>query len=120
MAKASAKVVFSFATRNKFWLGMTISVSTVCLQIGDALLGDAHAPLSLELERLRHHADREDAHLARHLGDDRCGARARAPAHAGGDEGHMRAHEVIADFLHHLLGGGADRPRDGSRRRAPA
>src|SRR5580700_2875611 len=28
MAKASAKVVFSFATRNRFWFGMTISVST--------------------------------------------------------------------------------------------
>ena len=28
MAKASAKVVFSFATRNRFWLGMMSSVST--------------------------------------------------------------------------------------------
>ena len=27
-AKASAKVVFSFATRNRFWFGITISVST--------------------------------------------------------------------------------------------
>ena len=28
MAKASAKVVRSLATRNRFWLGMTIRVST--------------------------------------------------------------------------------------------
>src|SRR5215470_14766637 len=28
MAKASAKVVFSMATRNRFWFGMTRSVST--------------------------------------------------------------------------------------------
>ena len=30
IAKASAKVVFSLAMRNRFWLGMTISVSTNC------------------------------------------------------------------------------------------
>ena len=30
MAKASAKVVFSLAIRNRFWLGMTIRVSTNC------------------------------------------------------------------------------------------
>jgi hypothetical protein len=29
IAKASAKVVFSFVTRNRFWFGMTISVSTL-------------------------------------------------------------------------------------------
>ena len=30
MAKASAKVVFSVATRNKFWFGIMIRVSTYC------------------------------------------------------------------------------------------
>ena len=30
MLKASAKVVFSLATRNRFWLGMMIRVSTNC------------------------------------------------------------------------------------------
>ena len=41
------------------------------------------------------------------LRDDRSGARAGAAAHAGGDEHHVRAGEVIADFVDHLLGRGA-------------
>ena len=39
--------------------------------------------------------------------DHRRGAGAGAAAHAGGDEHHVRAGEVIADFVDHLLGGGA-------------
>ena len=39
--------------------------------------------------------------------DDRRGAGAGAAAHAGGDEHHMRAGEMVADLVHHLLGGGA-------------
>jgi hypothetical protein len=38
-------------------------------QIGEAGVGNAHAP-HLEMERLGHDADGEDAHLARDLGDD--------------------------------------------------
>ena len=45
--------------------------------------------------------------LARRLGDDRRRAGAGAAAHAGGDEHHMRAGEMIADFLEHLFRGGA-------------
>ena len=67
MAKASAKVVFSFATRNRFWFGMMSSVSTHLLQFGDAGVGDAHAALALEVERLGDHADGEDAELAAQL-----------------------------------------------------
>ncbi len=40
------------------------------LQFGDAGLRITHAALALELERLGHDADGEDAHLARDLGDD--------------------------------------------------
>ena len=43
----------------------------------------------------------------RRLGDHRRGAGAGAAAHAGGDEHHVRAGEVIADLVDHLLGGGA-------------
>ena len=43
----------------------------------------------------------------RRAGDDRRGAGAGAAAHAGGDEHHVRAREMIADFVDHLLGGGA-------------
>ena len=63
--KASAKVVFSLAIRNRFWFGMTISVSTYLLQLGDALLGRAHAVAALEVEGLGDHADGQDALLAR-------------------------------------------------------
>jgi len=73
MAKASANVVFSFATRNKFWLGMMSKRVDAFLQFGDAAFGEPHAALTFEVERLRHHADGEDADFTRRLGDDRCG-----------------------------------------------
>jgi hypothetical protein len=74
------------ATRNKFWFGNDEERVDVFLQLQDAGLGRAHAPLAFELERLGHHADREDAFLARGAGDDRGGAGAGATSHAGGDE----------------------------------
>ena len=86
---------------------MMISVSTHLLQFGDAGFGEAHAARALEVERLGDHADGEDAELARDLGDDGRGAGAGAAAHAGGDEHHVRAGEMIADLVDHLLGGGA-------------
>ena len=43
----------------------------------------------------------------RGLRDDRSGAGAGAAAHAGGDEHHVRAGEMIADLVDHLLGRGA-------------
>ena len=45
--------------------------------------------------------------FARRLGDDRRCAGAGAAAHAGGDEHHVRAGEVIADLVDHFLGRGA-------------
>ena len=39
--------------------------------------------------------------------DHRRGAGAGAAAHAGGDEHHVRALQMIADLVDHLLGGGA-------------
>ena len=41
------------------------------------------------------------------LGDDRRGAGAGAAAHAGGDEHHVRAGEMIADLVDHLFRRGA-------------
>ena len=77
------------------------------LQLDDAGFGDAHAALALEVERLGDHADGEDAEFARRARDHRRGAGAGAAAHAGGDEHHVRAGEVVADLVDHLLGGGA-------------
>ncbi len=72
------------------------------------VVGEAHAALALEMERLGDDADGEDAEvLARSLGDDGSRARAGAAAHAGGDEDHVRAAQVIADLVDRLLGRGA-------------
>ena len=85
---------------------MMISVSTDFCSSAMPGLGDLHAAAALEMERLGDDADGQDAHLARGPGDDGGGAGAGAAAHAGGDEHHVRAGEVIADLLQRLLGGG--------------
>ena len=49
----------------------------ILLKVGEPGLGDLHAVNALELERLGHDADGEDAVLARQPGDDRCRRRCR-------------------------------------------
>ncbi len=71
MTKASAKVVLSLAMRNRFWFGVTISVSTYVAQLGDARFRDAHAARAFEQERLGDDADGQNAKLARHARNDR-------------------------------------------------
>ena len=73
------------------------------MQFGDAGLGGAHAAHALEVERLGHHADGEDAHFARGLGDDGGSTRAGAAAHAGGDEHHVGAREMVAQLVDDFL-----------------
>ena len=107
MAKASAKVVLSLAMRKRFWFGMTISVSTCFCSSRMPASATPHAALALELERLGDDADGEDAGLARRARHDRRRAGAGAAAHAGGDEGHVRAGEMVGDLVDRLLGGGA-------------
>jgi hypothetical protein len=76
--------------RNRFWFGMTISVSTTSA-VPRCPRRPSHAALALEVERLGHDADGQDALFAGGAGDDRSRARAGAAAHAGGDEAHVRA-----------------------------
>jgi hypothetical protein len=116
MPNASLKVVFGLAIRNRFWLGMTISVSTCCCSSSMPASAGAAAAIALEAERLGDDADGQDAAVARRLGDDRRGAGAGAAAHAGGDEAHVGAVERRLDLGDRLLGGGlADlRPRAGA------
>src|SRR4029079_3729498 len=71
----------------------------VLADLADADLGDAHAPRTLEVERLRHDADSEDTELFGGAGDHRGGASAGAAAHAGGDEHHVRAGDLRADLV---------------------
>ena len=73
-------------------------------QFGDPGLSDPHAATTLEVERLGNDADRKDADLASGCGDDGGSACARSPAHAGGEENHVRAGEAVANFLQRLLG----------------
>jgi hypothetical protein len=103
IAKASVKVVFSLASRNRFWFGMMMSVSTTFCSASIPSFGLAHAFRAFELEGFRDDTDGQDAKLARGLRDDRRGPRAGAAAHARGDEGHVRAGEVIDDLLDRFL-----------------
>ena len=76
------------------------------MEFGDAGLGGAHPALPFEVEGLGDHTDGENAHVTRGLGDDRCRARAGAATHAGGDEHHVGARKVVANFIEHFLGRG--------------
>src|SRR4029079_14518334 len=78
----------------------------VLADLGDAGLRDAHAPRTLEVERLRHDADGEDAEFLGVARDHRGRTRAGAAAHAGGNENHVRTGDLRADFLDRLFGGG--------------
>ena len=86
---------------------MMISVSTAFCSSMMPVFGEAHAALAFEVERLGDDADGEDAEIAGGLRDDRRCAGAGAAAHAGGDEHHVRAGQMIADFVDDFLGGGA-------------
>src|SRR5262249_55477422 len=77
------------------------------VQFDNACLGEAHAALAFEVEWLGDHTDCEDAEFARDLRDHRSSAGAGAATHAGGDKHHVRAGEMIADFVDHFFGGGA-------------
>ncbi len=76
------------------------------LQLVDPVFSGAQAAAALEGEGLGHHADREDAALARHPRDDRCCTRAGAAAHARGDEHHVRAVEMPGEVFRRFLGRG--------------
>ena len=77
------------------------------LELVKPSVGDAHPVGALEMERLGDHADREDALFARQLGDDRRSSGARAATHAGRDERHVAAVELLDDLVGPFLGGGA-------------
>ena len=72
-------------------------------QLRDAGFGIAHAALALELEWLGDDADGENAELTRGPGDNRRSARAGAAAHAGGNEDHVCAGQLIADRIDGLF-----------------
>ena len=77
----------------------------IALQLTDAGVGQTHAVTALEVEGLGDHAHRQDAALAGAFGDDRGGAGAGAAAHAGGDEDHVGAVEVLTDLRDAFLRG---------------
>ena len=73
-------------------------------QAGDADLGHVHFALAFKGKGLRDDAHGKNAKLLGHFGHHRRGARARAAAHTGGDEGHLRALEGGGDLVAALLG----------------
>ena len=72
-------------------------------QLLQAFVGDVHALLAFVREGLRDHGDRQRAQFLGHFGHDRRGARARAAAHAGSDEDHVRAAQRIGDACARLF-----------------
>src|SRR6476469_10073600 len=104
--KASCTGICSEITDSSLSLGITISVSTrVCK--ANPFLSLAGAPPSLKRERPRHYAYSQGAHFLSHLSHDRSRARARTPAHAGGDKHQIRMIQsisnLVARFLRSLL-----------------
>ena len=77
------------------------------LQRLDPLFGLLHPLQTFELERLGDNADGQHPKLTRRLRDDRGGAGTGAAAHAGGDETHMCAGQMIDDLFDGFLGGGS-------------
>src|SRR5262249_15857113 len=77
------------------------------LKFLDALLGKTHAASALQVERLGDHADGQDALVAGRLRDDRSSASAGAAAHAGGDEAHVGAVQMVDDLVDAFFSGGA-------------
>ena len=118
--KASAKVVRSLAILNRFWFGMTMSVSTNCCSSSRPASEARRRFDALEVEGLGDDADGQDAALARHAGDHRRGAGAGAAAHAGGDEDHVRAVEMAAPAPPSPPRRRRGRSRAWRRRRGPA
>ena len=87
----------------------------VLLERLDAGVCLLHALLALECERTSDNADRQDAHLARDLCDNRSTAGAGTAAHACGDEYHVRTLECLGDLLAAFLSGLASGLRLGAR-----
>ena len=85
---------------------MTISVSTYCCSSVEPGLGQPHPVRALEVEGLGDHGHGEDALLAHRPRDHRGRTGAGAAAHAGGDEHHVAAGELVEDLVQRLLGGG--------------
>ncbi len=77
----------------------------MAMQLVDPLIGQLHAAIAFELERLGHHADRQYPLLASGAGNHGRGARPRATAHAAGDEHHVRAGKVVVEFIETFFGG---------------
>ena len=87
------------------------------LQFLKPAFGEAHTLRAFEMERLGDHADRKDAVFPGRPCDHRCGARAGAAAHAGSNEHHVAAVQVLDNLIDFLFGGcPADfRPRTGAK-----
>ena len=84
---------------SKRWFGMTIKVSTLCFSSSMPSSAWRMALFAFEDEWLGHHADRQRADFSGDPRHHRRTARTGAAAHAGGDEDHVGALEVLPDLL---------------------
>ena len=76
----------------------------VFLKLENALLGKLHAMDALELEGLRHDADRQNPLFLRRSRNHGRSARAGAAAHTGSDEHHVVTFEIALDLVDGFFG----------------
>ena len=78
----------------------------ILLQLGQAGLGQPHPVRTLEVKGLGHHRNGENALLTDRARDHRRRTGAGTATHAGGDEHHVAAGELVEDLVQRLLGRG--------------
>ena len=104
--KASTMLVPRSRTAIRRSFGITMTVSAASWRRVEALVGRPRAACALEAEGPRHDGDRQGAHLAGDLRDERRAARAGAAALAGGDEHEVAAAQGAAHVVLALAHGG--------------
>ena len=112
--KASTIEVFLSTTSRSRSFGMVIRVSTFSLRSSVYCSATSLRRMPSKLNGLVTTADRQGSEVLGDLGDDRCGTRAGATAHAGGDEDHVGVLERLVDLLRVLFGGALSHVRVGA------
>ena len=99
----AAKVLAEIAERLK--VPAVLGEILAGVLVGPSALGLIHPVDPLEVERFSDHTHSQYPLLAAGLGDNGSRAGSRATAHSGRNEGHIRALEILHDFLKRFFSG---------------
>ena len=95
---------FAAEHRQQFFVRDRDQRVDVFAELGNAVFGNLHALAALHRERLGDDRDGQDAEFLGDLRNDRRRTRARAAAHAGRDEQHVRAFDRLVNAVAILHG----------------